>query len=764
MGTSAHSFSWQCPKCFVINSLEGLHLSGVRCGNCLEYTFRDYPTSQDNSDTFGFKNYVRNCVSYESLPTNSNVFGDVSSSAFSRRSRSSIHSLSGFLPNFENNCLAYLKSVSLQLINREWICAQCSFKYSRSLSCLICGKDKMAMPQIFVNDDEMQEKQSNINALLDNNCQDCPVNKSPKRHSLSVYERVKYKVSRSLSNGSTIHKKYTEPRRPSSLLVDKSNIDFNSTDKNQNFNSVVRHGSETWSCQRCTLDNSVELERCDMCETPKKSYIPLSTSDPSETSMVISVPKWEKTMDTHKKKSGTNINPQSEQWQKSVYKRCQSEYLENDVNSHDISEKIRMGESNILRSSANNLNLQLSSVSNRKSFTSYSYIGISDPNNKTSPFLTSQEILGSQNTSTGFNSSSTFKNTLDFSQLHSSLDRMWTCIKCSYSYNYLWCDTCEICKSVRTPPSLTKPSLITVTKDSSNFLVPKPDTNDSLHGLHLEDFQVLPLNIDTADVKWTCRKCTLVNLGSDVACIACGGSKLKSTSVINDLTLRKGEFWTCQHCTLKNPLNVQICQVCKNQNKLSLSMPLKTASPRSPSHKHGKQKLLQAVGGAIPKQKAVVRRNSAGCATNRSLHKQKVTLFTDFKTSEHTEIQSELKWQCIHCTFENPIKLFSCEMCQRARCNSSKITSASQCLNMSSQQNKSISKSKQESELMEDLRFVEEKEAINEWDRIIKYCSEVNIFYIKYILHCATFYYKNSYVRNSLNQSTAHTCTSKNLS
>lgn len=54
----------------------------------------------------------------------------------------------------------------------------------------------MAMPQIFVNDDEMQEKQTNLNNLLNYNCQDCSVNKSPKRHNLSVYERVKYKVSR----------------------------------------------------------------------------------------------------------------------------------------------------------------------------------------------------------------------------------------------------------------------------------------------------------------------------------------------------------------------------------------------------------------------------------------------------------------------------------------------------------------------------------------------------------------------------------------
>lgn len=43
--------------------------------------------------------------------------------------------------------------------------------------------------------------------------------------------------------------------------------------------------------------------------------------------------------------------------------------------------------------------------------------------------------------------------------------RMWTCTKCSYAYNPLWVELCDICTSRRTPASLTHPSLITVTKD-----------------------------------------------------------------------------------------------------------------------------------------------------------------------------------------------------------------------------------------------------------------------------------------------------------
>lgn len=47
--------------------------------------------------------------------------------------------------------------------------------------------------------------------------------------------------------------------------------------------------------------------------------------------------------------------------------------------------------------------------------------------------------------------------------------RMWTCTKCSYAYNPLWVEQCDICELRRTPPSLTQPSLITVTKDEQSI-------------------------------------------------------------------------------------------------------------------------------------------------------------------------------------------------------------------------------------------------------------------------------------------------------
>lgn len=47
--------------------------------------------------------------------------------------------------------------------------------------------------------------------------------------------------------------------------------------------------------------------------------------------------------------------------------------------------------------------------------------------------------------------------------------RMWTCTNCSYAYNRMWTERCEICENLRTQPSLTQPNLITVTKTDINM-------------------------------------------------------------------------------------------------------------------------------------------------------------------------------------------------------------------------------------------------------------------------------------------------------
>lgn len=71
------------------------------------------------------------------------------------------------------------------------------------------------------------------------------------------------------------------------------------------------------------------------------------------------------------------------------------------------------------------------------------------------------------------------------------------------------------------------------------------------------------------DKDWTCKKCTLVNVPAMLACAACGGSKLRSISSIEETTLKKGEFWSCVKCTLKNSLSDNICGACKTPRNMT---------------------------------------------------------------------------------------------------------------------------------------------------------------------------------------------------
>lgn len=179
--------------------------------------------------------------------------------------------------------------------------------------------------------------------------------------------------------------------------------------------------------------------------------------------------------------------------------------------------------------------------------------------------------------------------------------RMWTCTKCSYAYNPLWAEVCDICALRRPPASLTQPSLITVTKDDATAKAAakvdeKPTVTinrdeksvkfsksksgqsfDEIAAIvevpmasfeqDLDDDVMFVSDTDAVDAptpEWTCKKCTLVNSIQNKVCVVCGGSKLKSISAVEDMTLRKGEFWTCAQCTLKNSLSTNVCIACKS--------------------------------------------------------------------------------------------------------------------------------------------------------------------------------------------------------
>lgn len=112
--------------------------------------------------------------------------------------------------------------------------------------------------------------------------------------------------------------------------------------------------------------------------------------------------------------------------------------------------------------------------------------------------------------------------------------------------------------------------------------------------------------ISAPSEEWTCKKCTLVNSHRVKACVVCGGSKLRSISAVEDMTLRKGEFWSCAQCTLKNSLSTNTCIACKAVRQIPIisgqqtnfrpytsSPAQQTTKSVTPAYHHNRQILAQ---------------------------------------------------------------------------------------------------------------------------------------------------------------------------
>lgn len=114
---------------------------------------------------------------------------------------------------------------------------------------------------------------------------------------------------------------------------------------------------------------------------------------------------------------------------------------------------------------------------------------------------------------------------------------------------------------------------------------------------------------------WTCRKCTLLNDASRAICEACGGSKLRSITQLDDPTLRRGESWVCPSCTLRNPLTSSACRACKKivgdepievvQKPVANQISQRSPSPR-PNSTPTQQKLF------TPKHRNTLRKSPGG--------------------------------------------------------------------------------------------------------------------------------------------------------
>ncbi|XP_015509763.1 calpain-D-like [Neodiprion lecontei] len=494
--------------------------------------------------------------------------------------------------------------------------------------------------------------------------------RSPKRHSPSVYERVKSKVSRSLSNGSVVQKlSEAGIQRPTSLIV-----------------SEVQQDNALWSCDNCTLDNAPGLEQCEACEAPR-SPAPCS-------GVVISVPAWEP-----RALSSAGLP---------TYRRSFSEVdsVTNNVIQRKTANRRSLNDEEPPAVPPHSVGFN--------SKPKYSYIGISDP--ETPPPLPRK-----QNSKLGITAAKTLTESISSAGEAAEagpLKRMWTCRKCSYAYNPLWSTGCDICSSSRSPPSLAQPSLITVTKDGascrSQASSPIIVSRDSVRYTPPKSATLATAEADLDDLielpspAWTCKKCTLLNAATRTTCEACAGSKLRSVSHLDDPTLRKGESWVCPSCTLRNPLTAQSCNACKTfADFLEVPRDNRVSGQRSPSPRLTCPPSASS-RAVTPRHRNSVRRNGSGAGDKRQS-----------RTKEITHAQ----WQCKLCTFENKSTNGSCEMCQSSK-TLSQIPGDR--LRLGEPGTSTLRIQRQESVVMENLRQIEEREALEKWERIVRYCKETN--------------------------------------
>ncbi|XP_070171906.1 calpain-D isoform X2 [Polyergus mexicanus] len=493
--------------------------------------------------------------------------------------------------------------------------------------------------------------------------------RSPKRHSPSMYERVKSKVSRSLSNGSVVQKLSEHVvQRPTSLVVPET-----------------RQDDGLWSCDNCTLDNAPGLEQCEACDAPR-SPAPCS-------GVVISVPAWvpralSSAGPLSYRRSFSDADSVTNVTQKKAVNRRSLNEEPPAVPPHSIGFNSRP---------------------------KYSYIGITDPDIPPPLPKKQSSKLGLVPTKAHSEATSPVSDVPNMSPLK----RMWTCRKCSYAYNPLWSSGCDICGSSRSPPSLTQPSLITVTKDTSSYPThaqsPIVVSRDSVRYIPPKSATLataesdLDDQIDLPSPVWTCKKCTLLNAASRTTCEACCGSKLKSIMHLEDATLRKGESWVCPSCTLRNPLSAQNCNACKTlADFLEVPKDNRVLGQRSPSPRLCSTPTNSKA--VTPRHRNSVRRNGSSAADKRH---------------SRTRDSSHAQWQCKLCTYENKSSTVVCEMCQSSK-SLSQVSGDRGISRLLESGTSTLRIQRQESVVMENLRQLEEREALEKWERIVRYCKETN--------------------------------------
>ncbi|KAJ3630297.1 hypothetical protein MTP99_011499 [Tenebrio molitor] len=476
--------------------------------------------------------------------------------------------------------------------------------------------------------------------------------------------------------------------------------------------------ANSWTCKRCTLLNGPNRDVCEACEAPYTSDFN-SNFNPS---VIIKVDNWADNEalrnPSHNQKpsyrrsfselpSSQNLHVPNINRRSLGNEVLESAFPKSSTSMTDIQASQHSFDGITARYSNLNLNRSTGDITCNEGATAttlYTYIGISEPDKEKTHIYENQGIVNAHNKKGGEFDSEQHDKILQALKSSASTvttnwpfdKRKWTCRQCSFAYNDFNNFKCDICKGPRMRPSLNEPCTVTVTEDRGSASTPlSSNWNESVE-LQVplatldqdldDDFQLLPGEDSPVDEqKWTCKKCTLVNSGRSLTCEACCGSKLRSLTMSNDMTLRKGEFWSCTKCTLKNPLSAPTCKACKT-DKNSLEVAL---SGRNPSPRHGSSKKYN--------KSTYAKVNHSQKVVNRS--RSRISLMSDLDQVVAPNTNAIKAWQCTICTFENTKSHIICDMCQKIR--------------------EDVRTTPPE----EPLRLSQEELANKHWNYIVRYCK-----------------------------------------